>query len=405
MRQSLENRSWSAPRAGVLILLSLLLIGLSWQGAGCQGFHTRAVPPAPTEPVFTPLWGPYLTGTDTTSTVINVKLSSPAAVTVQYSQAADYVGQQGFAQQIGPDAPEQFHHIQLSGLIPGQSYYYRVLCQGYATPVYKFSTFPRSGAFSFIVYGDNQDELPHFSQAERHQLVAERIAREEDALFVLNVGDLVNDGEDLANWDRYFQASRSLGARLPVFPARGNHDGAGLYYDIFGVKPFYAFECAAAHFTILDTIDEPPGQTDWLKTQLDHELPGKFVVCHYPLYTSEANHFGGWENLQQEWADIFQAHRVKAVWSGHIHAYERYLQKGIMYSVVGTGGGPYDVLAMPRCPGHQNSRERILGYARVTVAPNGQTASVQYIQVAEVSEDGKTVTLLPPGTILETYQL
>jgi predicted phosphodiesterase len=297
------------------------------------------------------------------------------------------------------------HHIQLSGLEAGTTYYYQVNCNGAVTGTFHFSTFPAAGKFTFIVYGDTQDELPNFSQAERHKLIADQIAREENILFVVNTGDLINDGNDNGNWDRYFDATRAMGAGTAVFPVHGNHDGDTIFYDIFGLKPYYSFDCANAHFTVLDTIDSSPDQTNWLKTDLANDKDWKFVSFHYPLYTSDPKHFGGWENFKKEWENIFINNQVDAIWNGHIHAYERYLENGIMYIVAGTGGGPYGLLNTNKYAGYQNSLERSLGYAKVTINPAAGTALVEIIRVADISLDGKEVTQLPQRTIYETFRL
>lgn len=357
------------------------------------------------QPFFTPLWGPYLTGTSTSGTVVNIKTADASTVMISYADKEYYQIHQTLNKSAADGISGLLHHVTLSNLAAGTTYYYQVSCNGQKTPVYSFSTFPAAGPFSFVVYGDSQDELPNFSQAERHKLVADRIAAETNILFVLNTGDLVNDGNDNRNWDRYFDAARSMSARLPVYPAHGKHDGNTIFYDIFGISPFYSFDCGDAHFTVLDTIDEHPGQTEWLKSDLANHQPWKFVLCHYPIYTSEPNHFGGWENFKSEWENIFIANQVNAVWNGHIHVYERFLENGIMYIVGGTGGGPYGTLATSKFSGYQNSLERSLGYSKVTIDPGMGTAIVQFIRVADISIDGKQVTLLPPGSVFETYSL
>lgn len=388
------------PKLAVILVLAAILTAVT-TGASTANTSLVSISSAPVSLA----WGPYMTGTSASGTVINVKTHDISLVTVFYAEEGYYKTQHTLNKSATDGLTGLLHHVTLNGLEAGTTYCYQVSCNGAITPVYTFSTFPTSGAISFIVYGDNQDELPQFSQAERHQLVAERIAAEEDVLFVLNTGDLVNDGSDNANWDRYFAAARSMSARLPVYPVRGNHDGDTKFYDIFGISPYYSFDCGDAHFTMLDTIGDHPGQTEWLKADLANHQPWKFVFCHYPIYTSEANHFGGWENFKSDWENIFIANQVAAVWSGHIHVYERYLENGIMYIVGGTGGGPYDILEPTRFAGHQNSLEHCLGYSKVTLNPVLGTAIVQFIQVADISIDGKQVTLLPPGVVFETFIL
>lgn len=383
----------------LLVLLPVLLIG------GCSNNDLKNQTAQVTASSSNLLWGPYLTATTTDSTVVNLKTDTDSTVTVYYATEAYYKNKATYDMSASDSGPGQLRHIVLSGLEAGTTYHYQVSWNGEKSGDQSFATFPESGAFTFIVYGDTQDELPNFSQNERHKLVADRIAQEEDVLFVINTGDLVNDGNNSADWDRYFAATRNMGAKTPVYPAHGNHDGDSLYYDIFQVSPYYSFDCANARFTILDTIDSQPKQTEWLKTDLENDQKWKFVFFHYPMYTSEANHFGGWENVKQDWEDIFIDNGVNAVWNGHIHAYERYLENNIMYMVMGIGGGPYGTLAKDKYAGYQNSLERGLGYAKVTVDPKAGIAKVEIIRVADISLDGKEVTELPSGTVLETFIL
>jgi len=305
----------------------------------------------------------------------------------------------------------QLRHIALSGLVPNTVYHYRVLYGTESTADCHFRTFPTSGAFTFVVLSDTQDQLPLFSQSERFKLVADSIAAQPDVAFVLIAGDLVNDGSDLANWNRFFDAGRLMLANTTVYTALGNHEeNDALYYDIFGLSEYYSFDCADAHFTVLDSNSWAWGdlstQTAWLDSDLDTGKTWKFVMFHYPLYTSDANHFGGWANLRAEWEGLFQTHGVDAVWNGQVHAYERYLENGIQYMVMGTGGGPLVPLATEKYDGYQNSLENSLAYAKVTVDPAAGTATVQIIRVADISPDNTQVTTLyAPETVFETIAL
>jgi len=401
-QNSIRSKSRIISTKTVLFLLALLIVLTL---AGCSNNDLKTGSTQVATQSFTPLWGPYLTGTTSDSTIVSIKTDTASTVTVDYAPEAYYLANNSYNISATDSISAQLHHITLSRLEPGTTYHYQVSWDGKSSGDWHFTTFPESGSFTFIVYGDTQDELPNFSQNERHKLVADRIAQEEDVFFVINTGDLVNDGNDTANWDRYFAATRTMGAQMAVYPSHGNHDESALYYDIFKVSPYYSFDCANAHFTVLDTIDSQLDQTDWLKNDLANEQDWKFVFCHYPIYTSDPNHFGGWENFKDDWEEIFIDKGVNAVWNGHIHAYERYLEDNIMYMVMGIGGGPYSTLSSTKYTGYQNSLERSLGYAKVTIDPDAGTAKVQIIRVADISIDGKEVTLLPKGTVYETFVL
>ena len=360
-----------------------------------------------TTPTMALLWGPYLTGTTTTGTVANVKTSLATTVKVQYAGEAEYAASSTYSLTATDGTNTQLHHIALPELDPNTVYHYRVLYGTESTADFHFSTFPTSGAFTFVVLSDTQDELPLFSQSERFKLAADSIAAQPNIAFVLIAGDLVNDGSDLADWDRFFDAGRLMLANTTVYAALGNHDdNATLHYEIFGLSAYYSFDCADAHFTVLDSINGISAQTTWLDNDLGTSKAWKFVAFHYPLYTSDPNHFGGWANLRAEWEGLFQTHGVYAVWNGHVHAYERYLENGIQDMVVGTGGGPLVQLSTEKYDGYQNSLENSLAYAKVTVDPAAGTATVKIVRVADISQDNSEVTTVyPPETVFESVAL
>jgi PKD repeat protein len=359
------------------------------------------------------VWGPYLTLTSATGTMVNVKTDVPSQVTVDYATDAHYQAYGDYNMTATDGISAVFHRVALTGLEPGTRYHYRIVLDGTPSDPYHFRTFPESGPFTFVVYSDTQDQLPTFSQLERHKLVADRIAAEEDVLFVINCGDLVNNAANLSDWDRYFVAGAAMMANTTVYSALGNHEANHTnYYEIYGVPQWYSFDCAGAHFSILDTNSEAwdrmPEQSAWLADDLAGASGSqwRFAAFHHPPYSSERNHFGGWENVRAEWEDEFMNYGVEAVFSGHVHAYERFLAYGIHYFVVATGGGPSYNLESPRAPFSMNSLEYALAYTKVTVDPAWGIATIEIIRVADISGDLREVTMVyPASTIFETVIL
>jgi len=359
------------------------------------------------------IWGPYLTLTSATGTTINVKTDIPSLVTVDYATDAHYQAYGEYDMTATDGISAAFHRVALTGLEPGSLYHYRIVLDGALSDPFHFRTFPESGPFTFVVYSDTQDQLPTFSQLERHKLVADRIAEEEDVLFVIHCGDLVNNAANLSDWDRYFAAGAAMMANITVYPALGNHEANHTnYYEIYGVPQWYSFDCADAHFSILDTNsgawDRMAEQSSWLADDLAGASGSlwRFVAFHHPPYSSERNHFGGWENVRTEWEDEFMSYGVDAVFSGHVHAYERFLANGIHYLVVATGGGPSYNLVSPRAPFSMNSLEYALAYAKVTIDPAWGIATIEIIRVADISSDLREVTrVYPAGTTFETVTL
>ena len=352
-----------------------------------------------------PLRGPYLTGMTSDSVVVNAVTGETMSLELQWA-TDEFYNACGTYESTVSHTPATVFDFNLDGLEPDTVYHYRLKSGCLSTADYSFRTFPASGPFTFIVYGDTQDQLPQFSQYERYKLVADAVAAEPDIAFVLHCGDLVNDGDDTENWDRYFDVSRELMATTTVYPCLGNHEkNSANYFDAFGVTPDYSFDCSDAHFTILDSMNTTTAQRTWLDDDLDTDKPWKFVSFHYPMYTSDPNHFGGWLNLQEEWEPLLLEHGVDAVWNGHIHVYEHYLESGIHYTVMGTGGGPVDMLSAEKPDGYLNSLENCMAYAKVTI-DSADSATVQIIHVADISADGTEVTTVyPPGTIYDTFTM
>lgn len=377
-----------------------------------------------------PLWGPYLTAATETEIVINWKTAADTWGVVQFAPAEQFA-QPGHAPDFVIDPlPRQLHQVKLAGLQPGERYRYRVWMlspeaspesftalppadagrwlqsHAAATPEFGFTTLG-AASFRFVVYGDTQEQTPWFTQLERHKLVAGYIAQEADLAFVVHLGDFTYDAADLPGWDPFFAAARDLLANTPLFPVLGNHENnSPVYYETFGQPAYYSFASGAARFFVLDTTAQADyaAQRAWLERELASAVGQNFVFYHHPAYSSDARNYGGWELSRSQWEDLFVAARVRAVFSGHVHAYERYQVRGLNYFVAGTGGGALTELAPEPPPGSQNRLARTLGYARVTVT--GDSATVEYLQVARISDDNRQVLeVYPFNTVFETVRL
>jgi 3',5'-cyclic AMP phosphodiesterase CpdA len=348
-----------------------------------------------------PLWGPYLTAASETGITVNWRTENATSGGVFYTTEG-YFNSYGIYNQFINDSERELHHVQLTGLVPDTTYHYRLLIGEEFTADHSFTTFG-SDAFTFIVYGDTQEQLPMFTQLERHKIVADRIAAEDDISFILHCGDLVGDVDNPEEWNWFFEAVRSALAEAPIFPVLGNHENnSPNYYNAFGVSQWYSFDCGNAHFAMLDSNMFASVQAEWLAEDLSGDADWKFVVFHHPPYSSASYHWGGWLDLRTTWEPAFVANGVDAVFNGHVHVYERYYENGIHYAVLGIGGGPCYMLAEEKIDGYRNSFENTLGYARVTV--DGDEAFMEIIKVADVS--GSEVTYIyPPNTVFERVDL
>jgi acid phosphatase type 7 len=374
-----------------------------------------------------PVWGPYITGTTETETVLNWKTAAETWGVVQYATDEHYALHGRYEDFIISPVPRQLHQVRLTGLEDAQKYRYRIWIldsevtqnslqsqkasdaetwlrlHGASTQDFSFSTLGKQ-SFTFVVYGDSQEQTPWFTQMDRHKLVADSIAKEEELSFVVHLGDFTYDADDLEGWDLFFEAARQMLANSTIYPVMGNHeDRSSLYYEIFGTPAHYKFQSGEQRFLVLDTNNQADfeAQRSWLQHQLSSASKWNFVFFHHPAYSSDARNYGGWEFSRRFWEDIFVDAGVSAVFNGHVHAYERYLVRGLNYFVVGTGGGALTDLSKDVPQGYQNRLAKTLGYARVSVESDRVT--VDMVKVARISDDNlQVLEIYPFDTIFET---
>lgn len=348
------------------------------------------------------LWGPYVTGTNGTATVVSWKTAEPSTGTVAYTTAGEEV------RTVVDPAVAALHHVRLTNLTAGTTYSYSVAAGDVRSQECRFMT-AGSGSFTFAVYSDTRGQIPLFTQMERHKLVADRIAREENLSFVIHCGDFVTFGNDLAEWNEYFGAARNMLANTTLVPTLGNHEGNRTpYYDTFGVPEWYSFDWGDARIIVLDSNDWAKGRLDeetaWLEDKLQQNETWKFVAFHHPVYSSNDRNWGGNQLLRLTWTPLFDRYNVTAVFNGHTHAYEHYSVNDTEYFVVPCGGEELFNLSSERPAGFRTSLEHTLAYLRVTV--DVDEVRIDVVPVAKISEDNtEVVQVYPPGKIFETVTL
>jgi predicted phosphodiesterase len=244
---------------------------------------------------------------------------------------------------------------------------------------------------------------------ERHKLVADRIAEEENLSFVIHCGDFVTFGNDPGEWNEYFAAAQTMLSSTTLVPVLGNHEGnRSLYYDAFAMPQWYSFACGDAHITVLDSNDwvgkRMDDETVWLEDDLASAEGWTFVVFHHPPFSSNERLWGGDLELREDWVPVFERYGVAAVFNGHTHAYERYSVNGTEYFVIPCGGEELFTLSKERPTGFRTSLEHTLAYLRVTV--DAEQVRVEVVPVAEVSADNaEIVCMYPSGRVFETVVL
>jgi predicted phosphodiesterase len=350
--------------------------------------------------------GPYLTPAPD-GIMVHLRIDQAVEVTVEYGEEkACSLNGTCPLRIVSPVATD--HQILLTGLSPGTRYRYRVQYGDQSTGGLHFLTCPTSGPVNFLVLGDTRDQPPGILQEERFGAVANRAAIETGINFLVLTGDFVLDGNREEDWDRFFRIGGAILANTTLLPVRGNHDGSpDQFMDLFGVPLNYSFSCGDVQLAVLDSNDDAwqdlPSQALWLDRALGQGPPIKFAALHYPLFSSDESHFGGWENLREAFGPVLSGHGIRAVFQGHVHLYERDQAGGIQYVTDARGGAPPYRFGAGRIPEYQNGLEDSLGYSLVTVRSLDLPAILNVIQVADLREG--RVMILPSEVLVERVLL
>jgi hypothetical protein len=351
------------------------------------------------------LMGPVVSGTNQNSTVIRMVSDDPCTPAVRFANESYFFASQDYDREVFSPSNGTHHAIQIAGLEPATKYHYLASGCGIPDIDRTFSTFPVSGSCTFIVYGDTREQAPLYNQTERHKLVADRIAQEQDVMFIVNSGDLVSDSGDPAEWSRFFDATENVRSITTYTAVPGNHDSdRSLFRLLFGTDNTTFFDCGNTRIALIDSTDMSSmtlrDQAAWLESYLRSYDGAKVVIMHYPAYSSDEKHYGGWENLQRTLVPAFQESGVRLVFNSHVHAFEQVDRDGITYITEARGGAPAYPLNSSRVPGSIRAYENTLGYSRVTVDPQAGMISIDVIRVADVSGDLRKVEkIYPEGTV------
>lgn len=204
-----------------------------------------------------------------------------------------------------------------------------------------------SARFTFVAYGDTR------SDPAAHARVIREIIRLRPE-FVLQSGDLVDNGRDPAQWAEFDRITRPLrDARIAYYPARGNHDKDTLYpshvrepFDSGdrATRLFYAFTRHGNRFLMVDSEEDyAPGsrQYVWLERELARArnlYASTFVMFHEGPFSIGPH--GPTRAAQEYLHPLFVRYRPRAVFCGHDHLYYRTVRDGVTYIVTGGGGAP-----------------------------------------------------------------
>jgi predicted phosphodiesterase len=223
---------------------------------------------------------------------------------------------------------------------------------------------------------------------ERHKSIAHVIEAHQKKTplqFIVNTGDIVQNGDDLKEWYQVLSTGNSYLKNAPLIAAIGNHDYRGedaknelpVYFKKFlrweeqkGIGnlairfPELKLIVFNSNTHRLDSKNER-AQWEWIEQQLRQAQSEKVPVIlatHYPFYSSSINRFFQMQvvKLRSKLVPLIEKYGVKLVLSGHTHMYERSYKEGTHYLVAGPAGG------RTNAPTWNNPYLRYLNYKTLT---------------------------------------
>ena len=238
------------------------------------------------------------------------------------------------------------HTVTVSGLKPATLYQYQVGSGGAWTGPYSFKTAPlKAEPFSFVIFGDSQSLDYSVWRKTLWQAYRDNPA----AAFFVSMGDLVDVGQDYAEWEDWFEAAAGVIESWPILPVVGNHEcytperifSRPRYFTAqFNVpengpaelkRQAYSFDYGEVHFSVLDSQageqklfvpDLLERQRQWLAQDLaGTDKKWRIVLMHRPLFGNKPD--GVNEYLRQVFAPLFDEYKVDVVFTAHDHVIAR----------------------------------------------------------------------------------
>jgi acid phosphatase type 7 len=254
---------------------------------------------------------PYLQHATHTSIKILWESDTDGASTVDWGLSAATTLVSTVTSQVG-NGDSRIHTAELTGLLPGTRYYYRVHTGAASSATYDFvvpadpaseesfrivamSDMQRDGGNPDIFRQVVEDGVIGFVQDEFSDDIPAEVA------LTMIPGDLVSTGPDYGSWaSTFFTPSEALNRHVPLYPVPGNHEADTEFFFRYFDLPMNGTAGFEEHWWFLDHgnlrligLDSNPGyrvptQLAWLDGVLteacsDPTIDFVFAQLHHPF--------------------------------------------------------------------------------------------------------------------------
>ncbi|XP_050914268.1 probable purple acid phosphatase 20 [Lathyrus oleraceus] len=257
----------------------------------------------------------------------------------------------------------EIHNVVIGPLNPNTVYSYKL---GDSPKTYNFKTTPNQLPIKFAVIGD-------LGQTEDTKSTLDHISKSNYDMLLLP-GDLSYADFIQPLWDSFGRLVEPLASQRPWMVTQGNHEVEKIpiihrtpftAYNARWKMPFeesgsdsnlyYSFDVSGVHVIMLGSytdFDQGSSQYKWLQGDLQkinrEKTPWVVVLVHAPWYNTNEAHQGEGEsvNMKTSMEDLLYNARVDIVFTGHVHAYERFTRVykdksdncGPVHITIGDGG-------------------------------------------------------------------
>ncbi len=257
---------------------------------------------------------------------------------------------------------------ELQELQSDTDYEYRVVTDVAASDWHTLHT-PGTGSFECLIFPDSQS-----SDYSDWEALAQNAARySPKAAFFINMGDIVDNGEDHTQWQSWFYGVEGIMDRMPFSPVMGNHETYDQNWQVrlpeaylkYFVVPengsrdfsryYYSFDYGDVHFIVLnsqwdETEDFKPGlmeeQLNWLREDAGKSRKKwNIVLVHkdvlqYRIHNRPERQ-EGFSDVGRNFMPLFDELGIDLVFTAHLHTYRN---RGHIKDFRRDGRGPLYIL-------------------------------------------------------------
>ena len=263
------------------------------------------------------------------------------------------------------------YSAQILDLEVGKEYEYRIVDGEHCSDWHKLKTNDGSH-FKMLLFPDSQ--CADYSVWEK--IAKDAYARNPDTDFFINIGDLVDNGEDWTQWRAWFHGVSTFLDKIFCVPMIGNHECYSrqwqvrlpiAYLNYFDLpkngskkyeRRYYSFDYGDVHFAIFDSqwaeLEAVGGnaeefireQKEWLRRDIsESQKKWKIVLTHKDVLQYRINgrpeRLEGFSDIGTEFMPLFDELGVDIVFTGHLHTYR---DRGHIYNFEHNPKGPLYIL-------------------------------------------------------------